>query len=165
MSQSYRLKLSRNSLKIKVATRIPAALEAESPIVLTIDGRTYTFSLDVDALRSSLDPLYAPISILDEPIIVATASATIAVGTAAVAVQRTGPASTALDLPPVADQDIPLRIFDWSTSVTDHAITLTPAGSETIMNLSSWSLYSTASSLAGVTLIPSVALGGWYIAP
>jgi hypothetical protein len=102
---------------------------------------------------------------VDEPALVTGASATIAAGTMSVVVQRTAPAATALALPPVASQKVPLKISDDSTSVTDHQITLTPDGSEKIMNQSSWVLYSTDSSLAGVTLIPSTTLNGWYIAP
>lgn len=103
---------------------------------------------------------------VDEPVVVTTSSATIAAGTMAVAVQRSAPSTTTLTLPAVADQDgVPLKIADYSTSVTDHQITLTPASGEEIMGLSSWVLYSTAASLAGVTLIPSTTLGGYYIAP
>lgn len=102
---------------------------------------------------------------VDEPTIVTGASATIAAGTMSVVVQRSAPSATALALPPVADQKVPLKISDDSTSVTAHSITLTPDGSETIMNQSTWKLYSNSASLAGVTLIPSTTLGGWYIAP
>lgn len=102
---------------------------------------------------------------VDEPTLVTGASATIAAGTMSVVVQRAAPSTTALTLPPVASQKVPLKISDDSTSVTAHTITLTPDGSEKIMNLSTWELYSNSASLAGVTLIPSVDLSGWYIAP
>lgn len=106
------------------------------------------------------------VSSIAEPTVVTGASATIAAGTEAVVVQRAAPSTTALALPAVAAQDgQPLRIADYSSSVTAHEITLTPDGSEKIMGLSSWVLYSNASSLAGVTLIPSTTLNGWYIAP
>ena len=59
---SYRLKLTRvNSLKLKVATRIPAELAATSPIVLTRAGGIYTFSLDATALNATFGALYQPI--------------------------------------------------------------------------------------------------------
>lgn len=106
------------------------------------------------------------VSSIAEPTVVTGASATIAAGTAAVVVQRAAPSTTALALPAVAAQDgQPLRVADYSSSVTAHEITLTPDGSEKIMGLSSWVLYSSAASLAGVTLIPSTTLNGWYIAP
>ncbi len=46
MSQSYRLRISRPALKLRVATRIPARLEAMSPLILDRTGGVYTFSLD-----------------------------------------------------------------------------------------------------------------------
>lgn len=105
-------------------------------------------------------------SIPKEPTIVASASAPIVAGTAAVAVQRASPAATALTLPSVLAQDgIPLRIIDWSTSVTDHAITMTPDGSETIMRAATWSVFSNSAQLGSITLYPSTTLNGWYIAP
>ncbi|MCW5692563.1 MAG: hypothetical protein KIT48_09370 [Pseudolabrys sp.] len=73
---------------------------------------------------------------------------------------------TTLTLPSVAARDgLPLHIVDWSTSVTDHEIEITPDGAETIMNLSTWSIFSNASQSAGITLYPSTTLGGWYYAP
>ncbi len=55
MSHSYRLKLSRPSLKLKVSTRIPARLAVESPILLNTTGGVYTFSLDMNAVNSNFD--------------------------------------------------------------------------------------------------------------
>jgi hypothetical protein len=101
-----------------------------------------------------------------EPTAVTGASATIAAATQAVAITRAAPSATALTLPSVASRGgVPLKIIDWSTSVTDHTITLTPNGSETIMKAATWPLYSNAASLASVTLYPSTTLNGWYIAP
>lgn len=53
MSQSYRLKLSRQALRLKVASRIPARLEVLSPLVLDRTGGIYTVSLDIDQLGDS----------------------------------------------------------------------------------------------------------------
>lgn len=97
---------------------------------------------------------------------VTTASATITAGTPAVAVNRAAPAATAITLPAVANQStLPLSIFDWSTAVTAHTITLTTAGADTIMRQSSWQILSNSTSLGSLTLYPSTTLGGWYIAP
>lgn len=105
-------------------------------------------------------------SIPKEPASVTGGSSIIVAGTAAVAIERNAPATTTLTLPAVADQDgVPLRIIDWSTAVVDHAITITPNGVETIMRQATWPIYSTAISLASVTLYPSTELNGWYIAP
>lgn len=104
-------------------------------------------------------------SIPKEPTVVTTASAVIPAGTGAVAVQRAGPATTGLTLPSVTAQDgVPLSIVDWSTAVTDHTITLTPDGAETIMKAATWPIYSNAASLGSLTLYPSTVLNGWYIA-
>lgn len=105
-------------------------------------------------------------SVPKEPTVVTTSSAVVVAGTAAVAVQRAAPSATGLTLPPVATQDgLPLSIIDWSTSVVDHTITLTPNGSETIMRAATWPIYSNAASLGSLTLYPSTTLNGWYIAP
>lgn len=62
---SYRLKLTRvNSLKLKVATRIPAELAATSPIVLTRAGGIYTFSFDASSLSGVYQPLDATLTAL-----------------------------------------------------------------------------------------------------
>lgn len=105
-------------------------------------------------------------SIPKEPTQVTTSSDTVAAGTAAVAINRVAPTATAITLPAVAAQDgIPLRVVDWSTSVTEHTITITPDGSETIMRAASWDIISNSVQLASLTLYPSTTLGGWYIAP
>lgn len=86
--------------------------------------------------------------------------------TSLLAIQRAAPAVTTLILPTIASRaSKPLQIVDWSTAVTNHAITLTPAGGASIMRLASWNLLSTADQLAGITLYPSADLNGWVIAP
>ena len=120
---------------------------------------------DADALFDDYDAGLTN-SVPKEPTLVTTGSASVAAGTAAVAVQRVAPATTALSLPTVASRDgLPLRIVDWSTSVTDHAITMTPNGTEKIMLAATWTINSNAAQLASVTLYPSTVLNGWYIAP
>lgn len=74
--------------------------------------------------------------------------------------------ATTVNLPSVSSRSgRPLRIADWSSSVADHAILLEPDGSETIMRVANWPIYSSAAQLAGITLYPSTNLSGWYIAP
>jgi hypothetical protein len=99
--------------------------------------------------------------------IVTASSDTIAATTTLLAVERTAPATTALALPSVFDVDDGwgLHIIDWSTSVTDHTMTLTPIGTETIMKATTWSIYSNASQLGSLTLRANQSLNGWYIAP
>lgn len=102
-----------------------------------------------------------------EPVTQVTgSSATVSSTDVAIAVVRSSPSSTALALPAVSTRGgVPLKIFDWSSSVSSHEITITPDGSEKIMKASSWSIFSNAAQLAGITLYPSTTLGGWYIAP
>lgn len=106
-------------------------------------------------------------SIPKEPVVETGASVTVTAGTAALAIERTAPTLTAIALPSVTAQDgVPLRIVDWSTSVvTDHEIEITPDGAETIMRAATWSIFSNAAQLASLTLYPSTTLNGWYIAP
>jgi hypothetical protein len=96
----------------------------------------------------------------------ASASNTAADGTTLLAVQRAAPATTAITLPLLANQGgKSISIVDFSTSVTNHAITITPTGGATIMGQSSWKLYSTADQLGSLTLRPSLDLNSWVIAP
>ena len=52
MSQSYRLRISRNALKLKVATRIPAQLVAGTGVTITKANGVYTFDLDETEIES-----------------------------------------------------------------------------------------------------------------
>lgn len=97
--------------------------------------------------------------------VVSAASGTVNNGASLVAVQRSAPAATTLTLPTLASQGgVPLKIVDWSTSVTSHQITLTPTGGATIMKQSSWSLFSSADQLGSLALYPSTDLNAWIIA-
>ena len=90
----------------------------------------------------------------------------VAADDATLAITGSALAATAVTLPTVASRDgLPLHIVDWSSSITDHAITITPNGAETIMRAATWVIYSNASQNASVTLYPSTTLSGWYIAP
>lgn len=173
MSQSYRLKLSRPSLKLRVASRIPARLLATSPILLDTTGGIYTFSLDINAVEDSLLPLLIAslaaefVLINDVKQVVTASSGTIADDTTLLSVERAAPSTTALALPSVLDviDGHRISIIDWSTSVTDHAITLTADGSETIMKAATWPIYSNAAQLGSLSIRANQALNGWYIAP
>jgi len=132
----------------------PAVTKRTIGDVLVIDGATTRSITARNALGQK------------EPVSVAGATATVSVGENAVVVQRTAPTATAITLPAVTPQDgIPVSVFDWSTSVAEHVITITPDGTEKIMGQSSFTIVSTPSQMAGVTLYPSTTLAGWYIAP
>ncbi len=121
-------------------------------------------SIDWDHVtgKPDFDDLY--VAIADTLQVVTASSDSIAVGTTLLAIERAAPAATALALPAGSDGQR-LAVVDWSTSVTDHAITLTPHGTETIMRAASWAVYSNAAQLGSLTLRFNAILNGWYIAP
>ncbi len=87
-------------------------------------------------------------------------------GTSLLAIQRAAPTVTGLTLPSIAAQGTKkLQIVDWSTALAGNDITLTPNGTDTIMQKNSWQMFSTADQAAGIMLQPSPDLGGWVIAP
>lgn len=97
---------------------------------------------------------------------------TISATVSTVVVNRSAPSTTGLTLPNAgARGGRQLRVVDFSTAVTDHTITLTPASAaQKVMRQSTWSLFSNASSLAAVTLRPIVDPDDatnfvWVIAP
>jgi hypothetical protein len=64
MSQSYRLKLSRPSLKLRVATRIPAQLVGGDGITITRTNGVYTIEADFGDLGDLYQPLDATLTAL-----------------------------------------------------------------------------------------------------
>lgn len=75
------------------------------------------------------------------------------------------PSTTLVNLPTSVGRVEPVRIVDFSLNVVEHTITLDPFGSEVIMRSPTWDLFSTAAQLSSITLWPSAAVGGWYVAP
>lgn len=92
------------------------------------------------------------------------AAAAINLSTTLLAVQRDNPGVTTLALPSVVGRSSALQIVDFSTNVAAHQVIMNPNGVETIMRLASFSMYSTAVQLAGVTLYPAPELNAWVIA-
>jgi hypothetical protein len=64
MSHSYRLKISRLSLKLRVATRIPAQLVGGDGITVTKTGGIYTIAVSFDELVTIYQPLDATLTAL-----------------------------------------------------------------------------------------------------
>lgn len=150
------------ALKLKFRTQFPASVLVEPPILLDKTGSVYTFSIDIDALLPYLG--LGGFEPKDDVIqIVAAGAAVVLPDTTLLVIERAAPALTTLALPAMGTSR--LRILDWSTAVTDHEIRMTPHGSETIMKAATYSAFSNAAQLASLTLHPSAALGGWYIAP
>lgn len=101
---------------------------------------------------------YPDVSVYTTAVINATSSDQV------IAINRTSPATTVVNLPPVSGRNLaPLKIVDWSDPLTTNVITVNPNGSDTIFRLPSWTIYSTDSSRAMVTFYPSTVLNGWYV--
>lgn len=92
--------------------------------------------------------------------------------TATAVVVRSAPSTTGLTLPNASQRGgRQLRVIDYSQTVTEHTITLTPsAAAQKVMRQSTWLLVSSESSLASITLWPIVDPDDagnfvWVIAP
>src|SRR5262245_1759837 len=103
---------------------------------------------------------------------VTTSNATVPTATDLVYVNRTAPSTTGLTLPDASLREgRPLQVVDYSQTVTDHTITLTPFSvGQKVMRQATWPLFSNSVSLASVTLVPIVdpdnsASFVWIIAP
>lgn len=152
------------------STRVLNITDADGVAVGTLGSlETGLFSSSMSVWRmissSALGTAYLSM-LLREPRLVTTGSDSVGATDMALAVSRAAPSTTAISLPAVASRNkVPARIIDWSTAVTDHTITLTPNGAETIMGQATWPLFSNSASLASITLYPSTVLSGWYVAP
>ena len=138
----------------------------------TAEGQLFLWNAGAGAYQPATPALWAQFLI---PIAsgyvfqsVTLGTAVVTAGTSLVAVQRAAPATTTITLPTLAGQFAAgkkLQIVDFSTGVTNHAITLAVPDSATIMQQSTWELLSTADQLSGVTLQPSLDLNAWVIGP
>lgn len=105
---------------------------------------------DGETRRLPLSQIGAPVSRQ----IVTGSSDTIAAATTHLVINRSGPSATGLTLPNLATwSGSRLAIIDFSQSVTEHTITLTPAAAaQKVMRQSTWTLLSNAANLASVSL-------------
>lgn len=104
--------------------------------------------------------------------VVTASSDVIADATTHLLVNRSAPSTTGLTVPNASLRaGRRLSVIDYSTSVTDHTITLTPFSvAQKIMRNATWPLFSNASNLASATLVPIIdpddaANYIWVIAP
>lgn len=163
MSQSYRLKITRQALRLRVSTRIPAQLVVENFLTIAKANGIYTFGVDYTLLDSSAisDPAAALIAVLDqtagiykvgtlsaiiasslqiEQHITAAGPATINNNTGIVRVDQTIGSAITLNLPAAASKTCPVLICDWKGDAGTNNITIAPNGSEKIQGLSNWTL-------------------------
>jgi hypothetical protein len=89
-------------------------------------------------------------------------------GVSLAAIQRAAPAATAVQLPTIAAQFISQKdivLADFSTTVTNHTITLSTPDGSTIMQKATWQLISTPDYLQRARLRPSPDLNSWVLIP
>ena len=100
-----------------------------------------------------------------QPLVVNSSSIVVGSAIPAIVIKRTVAGPTSVQLPSVASRNsLALVLADWNGNAGD--ITLTAAGGETIMGLSTATLGSFGpgvGSAASITLYPSTELGGWYV--
>lgn len=128
--------------------------------------------------KTTLNDNWAQVAAALNPIVsptlqaITTGNDTIATATDLAYINRSAPGSTGITLPDASARlGRPLRVVDFSQTVTAHTITLTPFSvGQKIMRQSTWELFSNSVSLAAVTLIPVVDPDDdsnyvWMIAP
>lgn len=99
--------------------------------------------------------------------VIVTTAGPFAVGASdtALVLNKAAPSSTVVNLPAVAARaGLPWSLADWGGNAGD--ITLVPNGAEKIMGLASAVLGSGGQGIgtaASLRLIPSIALGGWFV--
>lgn len=165
-------------IRINAQVPFPANVVGAGSVLVSKIFGIWTISLDLETLIDVIEPSITEIidayfADLSRSVQSVTAgSGVILTNTANLVVNRVAPATTNLTLPEAVSRNgKPLRIIDYSQSVINHTITLTPYQvSQKIMRQSSWSMYSNSASLVSMTLVPIVdpddALNYvWIIAP
>lgn len=143
-------------IKGRMDVRFPGNVTAQNPIILDKTGGNFAFTLDINALVQYIE---ANTGTLQS---VTSASATILPTTTLLVVQRIAPTLTELAMPPL-DGGLRVRILDWSTSVIEHEIRLTPQAGVSIMRAATWSAFSNSAQLTSLALSPSLPLNAWYL--
>jgi hypothetical protein len=96
---------------------------------------------------------------------VATAATYVVGAELSIGISRVDPLSTLIQLPGVATRKLrPVSVFDWSELDGEHQIIIAAATGELILpSATQFTMVSTPTALAGITLRPSVDLGGWLV--
>lgn len=149
---TYRLKLERPSLKMKVVTRIPAQLVGGTAITITKAGGVYTFDLDYSLLTTLLtfDPSQKLVAVYDAVngwntvtlaslltntslarIVTEAGDITVGVNTQLLIMNRTVDESPSnIILPASASKIGAVKLVDWKGNAGTFPHTVTPNGSE-----------------------------------
>lgn len=113
-----------SKLKVRFPTKFPASVTATSPLSMSRTGGSYTFSVDIDALRDSLDPYYA-VANLNSLILNGATSGTATVQASAIS------GSSVLTLPAATDTLVGKATTDTLTNKT-----LDSAGTGNVLKVS-----------------------------
>ena len=151
MSQSYRLKLERASLKLKVNARIPAQLEAEDFLTIDRANGVYTFGVDYTLIAETpvTDPSDAKLVVWDTGSssfklisissllstgqtyqVITTGNCTVLDTDGLIIINKTVGAATAVTLPASASKFGPVKVVDFKGDAGTNNITVTPNGTE-----------------------------------
>lgn len=161
---SYRLKLTRtNSLKLKVATRIPAQLVGGTAITITKASGVYTVDIDYSEMQEiiSFDPAaklflvydtadgYALVSLASlltnlsaVRVVTEAGDITVAAATQLLIMNRTVDESPSnINLPASASKIGKIKIVDWKGNAGSFPHTVNPTGAEEFQGgLTEWSI-------------------------
>jgi hypothetical protein len=149
-------------LKLKIRTMFPALVTAASPLTLVKTGLAYAFSLNVTALRASLDVLYAPASIMNYVIVTAAGTYAVQAADNIILINKTVAAANSVQLPLAAARNgLPVTVKDLKGDAATNNITVLPAGAETIDGLASVPINA---NYGGYKFWP-LSTGGWLILP
>lgn len=145
-------------------------LALEAAIFLPTDKQVWIFDPASGVFsRITLQTLISAFVSIGSPRQVTTSTDTAQNVDVALAVKRTAPSSTTIQLGDVTDRgNLPLSIFDLSTSIPGggHTIVVNPHAGQTIMNQASWSIFSPSDALlGGLRLYPYPAELTWVISP
>jgi len=164
VSQSYRLKLSRPSLKLKVATRIPAQIDAEGFLTIVKANGVYTLGVDYTQIGEApiTDAATAVVVVLDESTgtyklvtvaellqegttveqhITGAGPVSINNNTGIVRVNQTVGAAMTLTMGLSSAKTCPVLISDWKGDAGTNNITINLSGSDEFPGgLTSWTI-------------------------
>jgi hypothetical protein len=123
------------ALKLKFRTAFPALVSVISPLTLVKAGLAYTFGFDINALRTSLDAIYAPLT-TNYTTVTGTGTYPVAVTDNIILINKTVPAANSVQLPAASSRGgFPITIKDLKGDAATNNITVLPNGAETIDGL------------------------------
>lgn len=157
---SLKVKIIRKpTLKIKVLPRFPSSVSAATPLALDRTGGNYAFSLDINALRLSLDAFYQPAASTIKTLTAAGPYTALPSDDVLIVKQAVGaPFTINVDW---SLRTRALRVVDGKGDAATNNITITPSTGQTQMALVNFS-YVIDGNGGTVTLTPLPDRSGAY---